>query len=343
METDATISHFAHLDLHADDIAFRDWLQRKKAQRRLRTKTDSTSAALSTRTTSPASAAVLPTSDVKSPPPRSKKSLSVSLDYEEISEPKSVIISAQQPQQTELDALLQQRARSQQAFLAWVQRKEEEKVNLEEKQRRKQARESKQAQVTQQQESLRRKRQQEAIRKWQVEKDLEKAKLESLQDAQKREQEKINEEKRRQSEDAFNKWAQEKLKQQQQQQQEQNKNIFNPFVAHLQRWIDVNPTIVKYNEHIDKQARRKSRNPPPQELLSPPHLYRDFPLYQSSAPNYIIKYPSQVASGGVGLSLAMFDNKTNTQSVPPPAPREPQVKQGVVKKTIQKLHKQKFK
>ena len=43
-------------------------------------------------------------------------------------------------------------------------------------------------------------------------------------------------------------------------------------------------------------------------LLSPPHLYNEYVFYEKTVPDYIRKYPTQVASGGRPLAPTMTGN-----------------------------------
>ncbi|KAJ3031219.1 UNVERIFIED_CONTAM: hypothetical protein HDU68_005825 [Siphonaria sp. JEL0065] len=334
------INQFAQADLHSDDDAFRSWLQKKKADRKLNHRGSSNT----TRSVSPS---IQPSIPSPQPQPASASAAFQSQFQHQMNsqlysdreddngkENMSRSRTPNQQHQNELDALLVKRARSQQAFMAWVAHKEEQQLALEEAQRRQLQREKEQQLIRQHQEAQRKDRERAAIARWNADKA---AALKAAEEAALKSAEEIrirNDEKRRQCSAAFDQWRrtkQEQLTKQTQAAQQHhphnnnnnNNNKTMPFVAHSHRWIDiVSPTMSHTHQHLH-QKKKSTTNNHPQELLSPPNLYKDYSMYEKMAPNYKIKYPSQVASGGVGLCLNIFETKLCPPPPPPPPTKPP--------------------
>ncbi|KAJ3065956.1 hypothetical protein HDU98_010698 [Podochytrium sp. JEL0797] len=159
-----------------------------------------------------------------------------------------------------------------------------------------------------QQEAQRRVREHRAIEQWKAEKTLKDKQAEEQRVKEEQAMEELKAEKQRKCNAAFLAWKREK-------ESASKENTAN-FAPHSHRWIDiVSPVLRAPNAGPPKRGKAKQ---PPQELLSPPHLYKDYCMYEEMAPNYKVKYPSQVASGGVGLCLNSFETRL---CPPPPEPK----------------------
>ncbi|KAJ3290296.1 hypothetical protein HDU79_003398 [Rhizoclosmatium sp. JEL0117] len=309
------INQFAQADLHSDDDAFRLWLSRKKEERKLR----SGSSSGTTRSASPTQNNVsfqIPINDGE----RKAETGTARASSPALSLAPSQLSAATintHPTQLDLEELLTKRARSQQAFLAWVARKEEQQLAQEESLRRKMEKEKEVQLVQQHQEQQRKEREKEAIRRWKLEKVRKDKEAEERREREAAEEEERKRQREKLGNEAFEAWRKEKEKNGGS--LKGNLNLYNtgPFAAHSHRWLDIVPPSGSHKHQRLSKAQQSQLH----ELLSPPNLYKDYVLYETMAPNYKIKYPSQVASGGVGLCLSSFETNLIPPPPQPPAPK----------------------
>ncbi|ORY40134.1 hypothetical protein BCR33DRAFT_787691 [Rhizoclosmatium globosum] len=338
------INQFAQADLHSDDDAFRLWLSRKKEERKLRTGSSSGT----TRSASPTQ------NNVSFQIPINDGERKAETGTARASSPALSLVPSQlsaatintHPTQLDLEELLTKRARSQQAFLAWVARKEVSVCHLltahthpntrfegtttaqEESLRRKMEKEKEVQLVQQHQEQQRKEREKEAIRRWKLEKVRKDKEAEERREREAAEEEERKRQREKLGNEAFEAWRKEKEKNGGS--LKGNLNLYNtgPFAAHSHRWLDIVPPSGSHKHQRLSKAQQSQLH----ELLSPPNLYKDYVLYETMAPNYKIKYPSQVASGGVGLCLSSFE----TNLIPPPPQPQAPKPSPVIKKPPKK-------
>jgi hypothetical protein len=64
------------------------------------------------------------------------------------------------------------------------------------------------------------------------------------------------------------------------------------FYPHQTPWVPIVQPSVPMSQPSKKGGKER------EILLSPPHLYNEYSFYEKTVPDYIRKYPTQVASGG---------------------------------------------
>ncbi|KAI8841057.1 hypothetical protein BJ741DRAFT_705856 [Chytriomyces cf. hyalinus JEL632] len=284
MDAQDAIAAFAQMDLHTNDDAFSRWLARKKKRAELQN-----SRPLQQEDTLNQKA----NTDVHTAAHASPK----------VTEHSSVLRSNQTAasRQAQLDDMLKKRTRSQKAFIAWLERKEEARLQAEEKeQREKQAAELLFLEQ-QKAEQIKAARVEAALKRWSQDKLEENRKRVEKEQAERALQQQKERQKREQAKTAFKNWRK-RVEQEEKDTAGHSSNI--PFAKHTNRWIDI-PV-----DHVPNPPKSKTaylHNSKELPILAPHNLYKDYSLYQQMAPSYLIKYPTQVASGGVGLSLNQFD------------------------------------
>ncbi|KAJ3242005.1 hypothetical protein HDU81_008877 [Chytriomyces hyalinus] len=301
MDAQEAIAAFAQMDLHTNDDAFSRWLARKKK----RAEQQNSHHTLQQRETFTQKAhADLHTAVHASP---------------RINEHSSLHRSSQSAasRQAQLDEMLKKRTRSQEAFIAWLERKEEARLQAEEKeQREKQAAEML---ILEQQkaEQVKAARVDAALKRWSHDKLEENRRRAEKEQAERALQQQKERQKREQAKIAFQNWRK-RVEQEEKYSAAHAPN--QPFAKHTNRWIDI-PV-----EHAPPPPKSKTAYLHPSKelpILAPHNLYKDYSLYQQMAPSYLIKYPTQVASGGVGLSLNQFDVPCSNSSPSEPKNEHP--------------------
>ncbi|KAJ3237252.1 hypothetical protein HDU81_009758, partial [Chytriomyces hyalinus] len=300
MDAQEAIAAIAQMDLHTNDDAFSRWLARKKKRAELQN-----SHALQQRDTFTQKAhADLHTAAHTSP---------------RINEHSSLHRSSQSAasRQAQLDEMLKKRTRSQEAFIAWWERKEEARLQAEEKEQR--AKQAAELLILAQQtaEQVKAARVEAALKRWSHDKLEEYRRRVENEQAECALQQQKEREKREQAKIAFKNW---RTRVEQEEKSAAAHAPNQPFAKHTNRWIDI-PV-----EHAPPPPKSKTAYLHPSKelpILAPHNLYKDYSLYQQMAPSYLIKYPTQVASGGVGLSLHQFDVPCSKSSTSEPKNEHP--------------------
>ncbi|KAJ3057272.1 hypothetical protein HK097_009931 [Rhizophlyctis rosea] len=78
-----------------------------------------------------------------------------------------------------------------------------------------------------------------------------------------------------------------------------------------QAWVDVVPKQEADSVGQSKILGSKMKTPRKAGVLSPPHLYREYELYERLAPEYLRKYRILVASGGMGMHHVSKETNIN--------------------------------
>ncbi|KAI8612177.1 hypothetical protein BC830DRAFT_1171291 [Chytriomyces sp. MP71] len=315
----ATIEQLAQLDLHTPDEAFAEWLRRKRANARpnvsphlafagpgvARARAHASCATSRTATPAPSP------SIAAAPKPRS--AVGVHARFEAPTPIPVATKSETHERQKRFDEMLRKKARSQKAFLAWLERKEETRIVEEGRAVRKAQAKAEEEERERTRQEAKAQRVKAALEQWQHEKQEEEARQRALELERQQQREQEERAKQERAKEAFKAWRERVDKE-----AHTNPTPKTPFASHSHRWIDIMPTAAHLvgSAHLAEQPKKNKLGYPHSklEVLSPPNLYKDYSLYQTMAPSYIIKYPSQVASGGVGLSLSYFNPNAQTTS-----------------------------
>ncbi|KAI9101699.1 hypothetical protein DFS34DRAFT_647488 [Phlyctochytrium arcticum] len=67
-------------------------------------------------------------------------------------------------------------------------------------------------------------------------------------------------------------------------------------------WVDIIPRPSPSDDEIPHEFKIERPQTSPNQLLSPPHLFHEYSMYKKQVPNFVRKYPLQVASAGYEIA-----------------------------------------
>ncbi|KAJ3299767.1 hypothetical protein HDU76_006229, partial [Blyttiomyces sp. JEL0837] len=308
-ELDMAISSFAEMDLQSGDAAFNEWLLRKKKQQKRAHKRetggiDHLHQSRSSSTGAGVWSLRLSSNETSNKGPLNKPKDDIHVNIGTKSEkiggkPRVIPLGGGQKvaetdlnnlPREELQALVRRRRQNGAVFKAWLERKEEANLAEKERERALQARLEAQKRDEELKMAEKRRRVREAVMRWVEEKKEEEARAE-MERRVKAEREEEEKKKRREiGEKAFLEWKKGLAVR-----PVELKVTAQDIYPHQQRWIDLAPTVMLGGK-TGNGRRRNGKDTA--EFLSPPHLYREYERYETMAPDFVRKYPYQVASAG---------------------------------------------
>ncbi|KAJ3148972.1 Fibronectin type 3 and ankyrin repeat domains protein 1 [Irineochytrium annulatum] len=285
------ISMLAEMDLQTEDMAFQTWLSKKQAANPARTSRNAS-------VRSSPIPAFTPSPRFNSPgagsPTMTGRPSAVARPIISTTGPKEVIAKQLSSlTREEVEDLRRRRRENEKSFRAWLEKKEITALDQLEANERRQEVERRRRLTEEQKKEEQRSRVELALVEWAEQKKIREKEEKERKALEERERERMRADKREKGIAAYRAWVDRKKK------GGDDVGEFHRVYRHKSRWMDTVPGFGMI-EMKPKRGRRKELT---QEILSPPGLYKDFPRCETSAPNYLRKYPYQVASGGHGLVI----------------------------------------